>query len=61
MPDAYMGGGMGNGMGDTMSTEQAMLNKVIEDSLKQQQNQPGPNYDEEAEFARILEASKADK
>ena len=61
MHDAYMGGGMGNGMGDTMGTEQAMLNKVIEESLKQQQNQPGADYDEEAELARILAASQHDK
>ena len=35
MPAAAHGfGGGGAGLGDTMSTEQAMLNKVIEDSLK---------------------------
>ena len=57
MPDAAM---MGGGMNDSMGTEQAMLNKVIEDSLKSQQHVPSANYDEEAELARILEASKND-
>ena len=46
--------------GDTLGTDQAMINKAIEDSLKSQQHMPSADYDEEAELRRILEASKND-
>lgn len=51
-PDMGHGGSMG------IDDDQAAIARAVEESMRQAQNQPANDYDEDAELARILEMSK---
>ena len=52
------GGGSGAGAGMGIDDDQADIARAVEESMRQAQNQPANDYDEDAELARILEMSK---
>ena len=55
-PDMGHGGVMGGGM--DIDEDQAAIARAVEESMRNAQNQPANDYDEDAELARILEMSK---
>ena len=48
-------------MGGHVDDDQAQIAKAIEESLRNAQNQPSTNYNEEEELQRILEMSKNER